>query len=154
MEKTININVNTNEDILEKYDKEKVADELISYLLERTKYLKKKDTVKIIIKNKTDLEDNEIKKLIIGGLKEDYDESVRLNKINDYKEILFFLIGLAFIILSGYLKNNFTIKELLSIGGWIFIWETIEMELVSDSFEKRKRMLLKKLINSKYIFNK
>lgn len=153
MEKIININIDSNEDILERYDKGRVSDELISYLLERTKYLKKSDTTKIIIKNETNLDGNAIKKLIVAGLKEDYDESVRLNSINNSKEFLFFLIGLFLIFLSN-LDSDVIGKELLLIGGWIFVWETIEMELVSDSFERRKRMILKKLINSKFVINK
>ena len=47
----------------------------------------------------------------------------------------------------------FIFKEIILIGGWVLIWEMIELEIFSDVKEKRKRIILKKILNSEFIEN-
>lgn len=150
MEKIININLKKVEDITNKYNDNAIKSELLSYLLDSVKYIKRKDKIKVIIKNKTNLENNNIKKFIILGLEEEYNDSIRHHSINNFKEFIFLIIGILLLYISSYFDNNIG-RELFLIGGWVFIWETIELEVISDNRERRKRFLLKKIINSEFV---
>lgn len=150
MEKIININLKKAEDITNKYNDNVIKSELLSYLLDSAKYIKRKDKIKILIDNNTNLESNNIKKLIILGLKEEYTDSIRHHSINNFKEIIFLIVGILLLYISSYFDNNIG-RELFLIGGWVFIWETIELEVIYDNREKRKRFLLKRLMNSVFV---
>ena len=49
------------------------------------------------------------------------------------------------------IKEDVIWKEVLLIGGWVPIWETIDIELFSDLEGRRKRIILKKLLKSEII---
>lgn len=53
---------------------------------------------------------------------------------------------------NPYLQKEDVIwKEVLLIGGWVPIWETIDIELFSDLEGRRKRIILKRLLESEII---
>ena len=51
MEKIIEIDILNKDDLLEKFDKKKISKELMEYIIVSSMYLKKTDTIKLIINN-------------------------------------------------------------------------------------------------------
>lgn len=148
--KKLEIDITTKDSLYEKYNKKKVSQDLIDYIIENTKVLPRKEEIKIIINNKTE---KECKNLIKEGLEDEYKKSMRLYHKNNKTQLNYFLLGVIILFISTQM-NIEIIKEMLLIGGWVFIWSMIEIELFKDIRGKRKRRLLKKIINSKIIENK
>lgn len=146
MEKIIEIDILDKHDLVEKYNDQKLASDLISYILEQAMFIKKQDKVKIIIDKKCDIDIN-VEDIIKKGLKEEYDKLVRIYQLTNIKQVILFVLGITFLFLSSLVGEGIG-KEILLISGWVPIWETIEIELFGDLEVKRKRNILKKLLKS------
>ena len=60
-------------------------------------------------------------------------------------------MGIFFLTLSTLVDSESIWYELMIIGGWVPIWEMIEVELFPDVEERRKRKVIKKLLKSEII---
>ena len=80
MEQVIEINLIEADDLLDKYNKEKISLDFINYLIESSSYYDKKDKVKIIINNSIS-DDNDYIKLIYQGLRNEYKKSFKISTI-------------------------------------------------------------------------
>ncbi len=149
MEKIIEIDLNNKYDLIDKYNEKKVTHEIIEYIIKQAKPIKNRRT-KIIINNKCKI-DKDISKLIKEGLEEEYDRSLEEHNTNNIKQILFLILGITFIFLSTLIDEGVIWKEVLLISGWVPIWEMIEVELFPDVDGRRKRLLIKKILNSEII---
>ncbi len=153
MENIIEIGISNEETLYETYNKKFVSKKLIEYILEETRNIKNNNDIKIIItselKNSIDYET-----LIKEGLEKEYKNSLKTYQRNKYLKLFYLLIGIILLILSQLLKDSVIFKEILLIGGWVLIWEVIELQMFTDFEENIKRKILKKLLNSKIIENK
>lgn len=72
------------------------------------------------------------------------------------KIILLFAFGLIFLGLSVYMNainlDIFVLKEIASIGSWVFMWTTVEKLFFDCNDLKRKQYMIERLFFSKYIF--
>jgi len=148
MEKTIEVDIRKKEDLYEKYNQKIVSRELINYLILNTPIIKKQDTIKIIINNET--KESDIAILIKEGLKKEYNDSINRRNRNNVLQALYFFIGLIGLYIST-LITNVVFKEVVLIGGWVFIWALVEMELFLDGKGRIKRKVLQKLLLSEFI---
>ena len=150
MERIINIDIVSENALFDKYNKVKVNKDLINYLLREIPYFTKADNFKIRINNCCS--DIDSIPLIIDGLKQEYDEgNFRYDKTN-FIQIIYFLLG-VFILYLSTLINESVIKEIVLIGGWVFIWAIVESEISSELELRRKQKKLKKLLESEFIEN-
>ena len=62
-------------------------------------------------------------------------------------QLIYFIIGIISIFLTLLIHID-VIDEIILIGGWVFIWSAIELEITSDFNELRKRKIIKKLLKS------
>lgn len=147
MEKIIAIDIINEDDLLEKYNKKKVSKDLISYIIESTPSFKNKDTFKIKINNRIK---TSCVQLIIDGLKEEYQKSVNTHRRNNIIQIIYLLVGIIVLSISNIIEKVI-FKEIVLIGGWVLIWSMVELEIFSDTSGRRKRRVLKKLLNSEII---
>lgn len=90
-------------------------------------------------------------KIITDELKQEYNKSLKLYHITNIRQLFLLLLGIFFLFLSTLIKEDVIWKEVLLIGGWVPIWETIDIELFSDLEGRRKRIILKKLLKSEII---
>ena len=44
-------------------------------------------------------------------------------------------------------------KEVVIIGAWVLLWDAVEMELVDDISNRKKKNTLKKILSSEFIEN-
>lgn len=139
MEKVIEIDLTCNDDLYEKYNRKIVSNDLVNYIITSAN-TKKKDKIKIIINNSIGISSVS---LIKEGLKKEYEKSYLIYYKNNIVQIIYLLIGIIALFVSSIMDGNI-FKEIILIGGWVLIWEMIELEIFSDVKEKRKRIILKK----------
>ena len=45
------------------------------------------------------------------------------------------------------------LKEVVIIGAWVLLWDAVEMEIVDDLVNRKKKKILKRLLSSEFIEN-
>ena len=152
MLKTIDVDLPNKEDFLEKYNQKKVANAFLEYLIKEAKNVAKKD--ELILNIKVNFRhDLDIEEMLIRALNEEYINTVNDHYYNNLFQILLFFIGLFFLSLSTSFEDGILWKEILLIGGWVPIWEMIELELFNDVRGRKRKNIIKKLINSEININ-
>lgn len=146
MEKVIKIDLMKEEDIIDTYNSSRISPNLLNYLINEARFIKKEDTIKILINNICQTKLN-YKEMLYEAFQDEFlnirKEHIKTNII----QLLFFIMGIFFIFLAFQINNNIW-KEILLISGWVPIWEMIDLELFNDTRGQRKKMILNKLINS------
>lgn len=150
MKKVININLKSESDLVDKYNDTHVSRDLIDYILEQTKYINKKDEIEFVI-NK-DFE-TDATGLIKTGIRNEYLIATKQSRFDNIKQITFLILGLICLILYTLFGDIEVFGEIILIGGWILMGESIEIQLFSDPVIKRNKMILKKMLNSNFIEN-
>lgn len=151
MNKTIQLDITKEENIYEKYNTSIINCDLINYLVDNALYIKKADKITIQINNICKSKEN-IKEMLINGFNKELDSLIKSNYRNNIVQIVLFLLGIVFLFLSTLLGDKAIGKEILIIIGWVPIWEMIYLELFRDSKNRRKIFVLKKLIDSTFLF--
>lgn len=147
MERIIQINLTNKTDFYDKYNKKLVSKELINYIIESAYYFDADDTIKIEITNNT--KDDYIG-LVRDGLNREYDKSVFVSYKNDFTQVFYLIAGVLIIFLSTLIGGT-VFKEIVLIGGWVFIWAMVESEIFTDIKNKNKRKIIRKLLDSEFI---
>ena len=150
MEKIIEIDLHQESDVIEKYNSKKLSSELLEYMIQEAAMIKETEKIKLLLHTKCDLPIDCVK-LIKEGLKEAYHNSIQERHSNNIKQVFFFVIGVFFIFLSTQVKEEFIWKELLLITGWVPLWELIEVELFADAYGRKRRKIIKKLLQGEII---
>lgn len=151
MKKTIIVDLNNKDDIFEKYNNQKVSKDLIRYLILSVSRFKRKDMVKVIINNNCEYTGNCIE-LIKRALLEECSNNDHKFKLNNLKQLFFFIFGAAALGLSTLVKGE-VIKEIILIGAWVFLWDMVELEIDDDMSNRKKMRILKKLLASDFVEN-
>lgn len=141
--KVIELDITNEEDLFDKYNKDNISQELINYLVESTFAIDLKEKIKLIIHS--DLKKQICIPIIIRGLKMEYNKNVLNYKHNSKIQLIYLVLGVIILFISS-LINGVVLKEVALIGGWVFIWSMIEIELFTDMKILRKRKILKRLI--------
>ena len=151
MEKILEIDLDKKEDLFECYNKKKVSKELIKYMIESIPALKKGDTLKVVINN--NMKDNiKCAELIKRAL----DDSVEKNEFkfhrNNTKQLSFLIMGVLALGLSSIIEFE-VLKEVVIVGAWVLLWDAVELEIVDDISNRKKKSIYKKLLESEFIEN-
>lgn len=150
MEKNIEIYLVDKYDFIQKYNKKKISTDVIDYIIDQAILIGKKENIKIIINKKFEIE-QDCSQMIKEGLKEEYNKSLKNHHVRDAKQVGFFILGIIFIFLSTLIEKQMLFKELLLITGWVPIWELVKIELISDMEGRKRRIIIKKLLESEII---
>lgn len=150
MKKIIEVDLIDEDSLFEKFNKRQVSNELIDYIIKEVGILKQNDVITIIINNYLNISDTKI--LIKNKISDEYSQTILKYQHNIYIQLIYLIIGILSLILSSLIKENI-FKELILISGWVLIWSMIEIEIFSDTELKRKRKILKQLLNSEIIEN-
>ena len=142
MERIIEVDIYNENDFLELYNKKVVSLNLIDYIIERVKgHLS--DNLVIQINKKVKLN---CKELLIEGFKREYERDIKIHYHDSYLQFVYFFIGLFMLFLSRLVSATSYFDEILLIGAWVLIWETISIELFKDSSNRKRRQILKRLM--------
>lgn len=150
MKKTIKIDINSKDDLFKKYNNSKISSDLINYIIEEAMSdFNKEDKYEIIINNKTK-SNIDIIPLIKNELKEEYNNVISNYDENNIRQLMFLILGIITLFISVLIKE-IILSELTSVGVWVLFWHVIEIELFDDKDLRKKRKILKKLLESKFI---
>ena len=148
MEKEIAIDLVSEEDLFERYNKKDVSEDLINYIVRKTINIGSEYKIKLIINNET--KNKNVVSLIKEGLEKEY-ERCKIEYIrNNIVQLVYLVIGILILIISNIITEA-VFKEIILIGGWLFIWTMAEMELFQDNSNRRRRKILKKLLVSEIV---
>lgn len=145
--KQIDVYVDNNITLFETYNKNIISRNLIDYLLDQTVRIKRKENINLIIH--VTKETKGCSSLIQNRLKAEYQKNLRIHSIINIKQVTLLLLGLILLFISTLIKDTEVFHEAILIGAWVPIWEAVELELITDTKEKRKRIRLKKLMKAK-----
>lgn len=152
MERVIEVDLKTKEDLFERYNHKKVSGDLINWILDTALCYDKKDDLKVIINNGLD-DDINCSDLITEGLKFEYERSLKNNARTNVKQVTYLIAGVIALFCS-HLMIDEVFQEVISIGGWVLLWEMVELEIFNDVNGRKKRKILKKLLSNKIIENR
>ena len=148
MEKIVEIDIDSIDDLFERYNKKKISKDLIRYLIDSTPTLKKNDTLRVIINN--NLGENIscaelIKKALDAEAASNEYKFIHTNK----KQMLFFILGVFSLGISTFIEMPI-LKEIILIGAWVVLWDMVELELQDDISNRKKKYILKKLLAGEF----
>lgn len=150
MKKSLKIDILNEGDLIGKYNVDKVETELINYLIDSSMILEKKEIKEIIINNHTNIE---AQGLIKEGLRDIYLKTFKQHRLIDKKQLLYIVIGIIAIAVSSIITHDI-LKEISLIGGWVFVWSAIELEITSDFKVFRERKIIERLLQCEIIEHK
>ena len=145
MRKTIKVDLLNISDLIERYNTDKVSNKLINYIVEAASSLKNKEITEIIINNNLEIP---AKRLIREGLQEEYEKCTKKRHYINLIQLFYILAGVI-VLIFAFLITNEVLKEIILIGGWVFLWSAMEMEMTSDFIEYRRRKIIKRLLGCK-----
>lgn len=152
MEKIIEIDLMEENDLLERYNRKRVSSDLINYIIESASNFTKKDVVKMVINNNIKREVQCVN-IIIEGLKNEYNKKLKKYSRNNIIQLIYFFVGIILLSFSSIIQID-VLREVILISGWVMIWEVVELEIFSDMENRKKRRILKKILNSEIIEKK
>lgn len=157
MKNIIEINITNYEDVVEKFDNNKLSNELAKFIYNQYTALSVNKGVEININsNLTEEQKNNLADMIHRHFGLETQKSILTFKYKTKYQILLFLIGILLIALSNLslISNLSTIHEILLIFGWVAVWELIYDIMFVDIKENIKRKRLKKLSKVKINYNR
>ena len=151
MEKILEIDLDSTEDLFECYNKKKVSRDLIQYKVDAMPRLKKNDTLKVVINNriKGNVKCAELIKKAIDDACARNDFRFHLTNM---KQIWFLILGVIALLVASIVDWEI-LKEIVIIGAWVLLWDVVEMEIVDDINNRKKKRILKKILSSEFIEN-
>lgn len=149
MEKIIEIDLLNKEDFFEKYNYTEVSKDLINYIIKKAFMNRKAKKIKIILNNNFKIDN--MTNILKEGIQKEYNLSYKHLKYNNVIQLVFIILGVFSLFIASLLKNSAILNEIVVIGAWVLLWETIDLELFSDTEERRKRKILKKLLTCEII---
>jgi len=149
MEKVIEIDLINKEDFFEKYNHNEVSKELINYIVKEIFIIRRNKNFKIVINNKCNI-DNMIN-ILKSGIEKEYNLSCKYLKYNNIIQFTFLVLGSFALFLATLLKDNIILNEIIIIGAWVLIWESIDLELFSETKQRGRRKILKRILKSEII---
>lgn len=145
MDNNIYITLKDNLDLYSRYSND-IKDEFLDYIISKAKY--KKGKFKIVIN--TNLKIDDLESIIKKSLREYYLEYKMKDRYYNIKQLIFFIIGLLFLIISVFLKEAI-LNNLAEIAGWIAIWKVLDISLKIDYESRIIRKSIKKILKSRII---
>ena len=145
MKKRIEIDLANEEDVFERYNREFANKELINHIIDEADPFDKKEMISICFNNMTTLKKDEYIPVIKRSFSNEYNKCIREIDRNNIRQFIYVLIGVLLLFISTVFGENFIFEEIFLIGGWVLIWETIEIEMFADTELKKRKTILKKL---------
>lgn len=149
MEKIIKLDINNKDDLYEKYNNSIINKELLNYLIESTPIFSASDNIVILINNQTEYS-LELIKLIKEALMKEYKKSLNRNFRDNVMQFVYLLVGILALFISTFVEIP-VLDDIIIIGGWVFICTLLEMEISTDLRGRRRRRIIKKLLNSEFV---
>lgn len=142
------INIDNEDDYINKYNSNNLSAELSNYIYEECKGKPFNNKISILIKSNFKLKEEKRKDIvnkIHNNYKIDLEENLLIIKYSAIKKMLIFVLGIIFLYMSYILKINFVLSETILIIGWVAIWEAAYAWLFESDKIRIRIKRLKKL---------
>lgn len=106
MKKEIKIDIEDRDELLEKFNENKVSREVIDYIIREAMIIEKDKEIEIVINKGKAIVDEECKELIKKGLKDEYKRSLETQHENNIKQLYFLILGIMLLFLSVQIKED------------------------------------------------
>ena len=126
----ISMNIKNNDLFYNDLDADEItlSDYIIEFIDNRIYYISYKYDIvlKFFVKQMSAIERKEIEDMVRAYYGLEANEKTNEVKLNNYKALFLFLMGVSLLALSAVVsKYGFLFKEILSIAGWVALWETV-----------------------------
>ncbi len=148
MKKVIDIYLSKEEDFYDCYNPNRVSKAVIEYLLQEVQPFLKGEALEIHIHNQNPK--MPCRSMILERVQREYVKCMERRKRNNIVQLIYLILGLAMLLVSILIGNLILFDELFLIGGWVFIWSMIEIEITKDYENNQRQFLLKKLLEATY----
>ena len=148
MSEEIKIDVALENDLFDKFNKDKLSQELLEYIIDKASLIKDATKIKIVI---SETKYKNLKEKLLESFEYEYEKTIKVHHFNNILQLLLFILGILFIFFSTRITESVW-KEILLIGGWVPIWEMIELELFNDFRGRKRKKILAKLLKSEIIY--
>ncbi len=139
------IKINTNSNILNEFDNNKISDSLDNYLLNELKFKPFKNKVTLVLVGH---EKENFESIIKNYYQEKYTSAKKLDNLDNYIRGILFIIGLIAILISEQFQS--ILNEIFLIAGWVVIWEVLYDILFNELKRKRTSNIYKALANCNF----
>jgi len=153
----IKIMIDKEEDYLDKFNDDKLSQDLSNYILEECRGVPLKKSIALDIKfdyQASDLEKEKIVRLIRKNYGIEVKENLIYLKHSLWRKLSIFTIGIIFLLIYYFTDetNNFLFSEIALILGWGAIWETVYAYALDDNKRRIRTKRLKKITKCEIIF--
>ena len=155
----INITLDKNTEIFNPYNKNQLSDELSNYIYNSCKGYSNRKNIKINIIHNHEINEEE-KEKIIDAIRSNFGIDIKENILQiEYElglEVILILLGTILLITSKLFHqlDTIVIDEVISIFGWVMIWEAAYHFLFVDIKKMIENKRIKKLTEAKITFKK
>lgn len=150
MKKIIEITLNSEDDLFDKYNRNLASRELINYLIDKTPFFNRSDTLKIVVNNNLNIKDEDPLSVIKESLRNEYEILKNDYNKNTIIQVLYLISGITVLFISTLITDK-VLSEIILIIGWLFIWSMMEMEMFNDKDIRKRTRVIKKLLASEII---
>jgi hypothetical protein len=154
----ISIYIKENDDYYNEFDADDLtlSDDILRFINNRVDNIPNK--YNIVLEFDSPKLTQEEKKRLITIIKSHYGlayfQKQKILKNNKKKSILFFVIGVLFLLLSSLINEyGSLLKEVISIAGWVAVWETVSVVLFDNFKIKNNQVNIDRLYNAKIEFS-
>lgn len=141
---TIEINIKNKNELYEKYNQKMIASDFVDFVVSQVKEYSSDITLNFSV-SLTQEDENAIKE----AFQKDYERCNNAYKHNNVKQAIFIMLGLILLLWSLLLQHYYIVSEIFIIAGWVLIWETLDIEIFRDPQNRKRRKILKNLLNCK-----
>lgn len=150
MEKVIEIDILSTEDLYERYSQKEVSGNLINYIVNKTIGIGDNTVLKLIINSnlKVDLEN-----IMKDAFCLQYQNTVIEHKRLNLTQILYLVLGIIAFVISTFVTSEI-LREIILISSWVLIWDMVETEIFSEVNSRKKEKALKRLLSCEIVIKK
>jgi len=158
MKNVIEININNYEDAIQKFDNDKLSNELANFIYNECMALPINKKIEINIKTNcllTENQENDLINMIHAYFGLEVKKDLIISKQQYKRQFILFILGIVLISISNidFIHHLSIISEIYLIAGWVIIWELIYNIIFEDVKRKLKIKRYKKLSEAKVDFN-
>lgn len=153
----ISMNIKNNDLFYNDLDADEItlSDYIIDFIDNRICYISYKYEVvlKFFVKKMSDIERKEIEDMVRAYYGLEANEKTNDLKMSNIKALFLFFMGIILLMVSAIMmKYSFIVKEVLSIAGWVALWETVTTIFFDATKIRLARYDDVKLSNAKIYF--
>lgn len=151
MKKEIHMKLESVEEAMHPLNDAILSEIVASYLEKESRFVTTSQITLVIHGLSSKKEKQQLEELLRNYYQEKMEEIKTIDRFDDLKRIILFLIGVLLILLSSMLTS--VLSEVILVAGWVAIWETVYDLFFLETKRKREYFLAKRLATASICFS-